>query len=95
MSYLQKIILLKSVEYIKVIFEVDREVHLWRPGFYQIIICVFLGYKASNSLKNWMLPMFKKPQNLKGLTVNLVLGLFKERSRVQIFFAFFRTNRYG
>ena len=33
--------------------------------------------------------MFKKPQNLKGLTVNLVLGLFKQCSRVQIFFAFF------
>ena len=26
--------------------------------------------------KNWMLPMFKKPQNLKALTLNLVLGLF-------------------
>ena len=32
--------------------------------------------------------MLKKPQNLKGLTVNLVLGLFKQCSRVQIFFAF-------
>ena len=30
--------------------------------------------------------MFKKPQNLKGLTVNLVLGLFTQCSRVQIFF---------
>ena len=29
--------------------------------------------------------MFKKPQNLKGLTVNLVLGLFKQCSHVQIF----------
>ena len=28
--------------------------------------------------------MFKKPQNLKGLTVNLVLGLFKQCSWVQI-----------
>ena len=29
--------------------------------------------------------MFKKPENFKGLTVNLVLGLFKQRSPVQIF----------
>ena len=32
--------------------------------------------------------MFKKPQNLKGLTVNLVQGLFKQCSHVQILFAF-------
>ena len=32
--------------------------------------------------------MFKKPQNKKGLTVNLVLGLFEQCSRIQIFFAF-------
>ena len=30
----------------------------------------------------------KKPQNLKGLTVNLTLGLFKQCSRVQIFCVF-------
>ena len=35
--------------------------------------------------KKWMLPMFKKPQTLKGLTVNLVPGLFKQCSCVQIF----------
>ena len=29
--------------------------------------------------------MFKKPQNWKGLTVNLILGLLKQCSRVQIF----------
>ena len=29
--------------------------------------------------------MFKKPQNLNGSTVNLVLGLFKQRCRVQNF----------
>ena len=28
--------------------------------------------------------MLKKPHNLKGLTVNLVLGLFKQLFRVQI-----------
>ena len=33
--------------------------------------------------------MFKKQQNLKGLTVNLVIGLFKQCSRVQIFCLFF------
>ena len=32
--------------------------------------------------------MFKKPQNLKGLTVNLVLGHFKQCSRVEIFLLF-------
>ena len=42
-----------------------------------------------------MLPMFKKPQNLKGLTVNLILGLFKQCSRTQIFLLFCRTNPYG
>ena len=30
--------------------------------------------------------MFKDPQSLKGLTVNLVQGLFKQCSHVQIFF---------
>ena len=33
--------------------------------------------------------MFKKPQNLKGLTVNLVQGLLKQCSHVQIFLLFF------
>ena len=33
--------------------------------------------------------MFKKTGNFKGLTVNHVLGLFKESSRVQIFFCYF------
>ena len=28
--------------------------------------------------------MFRKPQNLKGLAVNLVIGMFKQCSRVQI-----------
>ena len=36
-----------------------------------------------------MLPMFKKPQNLNSLRMNLVLGLFKQCSRVQTSFAFF------
>ena len=31
-------------------------------------------------LKNGMLPMFKKPPNLNGLTVNLFLGFFKQWS---------------
>ena len=38
--------------------KVDREDHFQRPGFLHIIICVYLGYKASTSVKNWMLPMF-------------------------------------
>ena len=69
--------------------KVDREDHFQHPGFLHVIICVFPGYNASNLVKNWMLPMFKKPQNLKGLIVNLVLGLFKQCSHVQIFFCFF------
>ena len=32
--------------------------------------------------------MFKKPQNFKGLTVNLVLGHFKQCSSIQIFCLF-------
>ena len=36
--------------------------------------------------------MFKKPQNLKDLTVNLVQGLFKQCSHVQIFFFFVERN---
>ena len=32
--------------------------------------------------------MFKKPQNLKGLNVNLVLGLLKQCSLVQTFLVF-------
>ena len=36
--------------------------------------------------------MFKKPQHLKGLTVNLVQGLFKQYSRVQIFLFFVERN---
>ena len=33
--------------------------------------------------------MFKKPQNLKGLTVKLILVLFEQCSHIQIFFCFF------
>ena len=33
--------------------------------------------------------MFKKTQNLKGLTANFVLGLSEQCSRVQIFSALF------
>ena len=36
--------------------------------------------------------MFKKPPNLKGLTVNLVQGLFKQWSQVQIFCMFVERN---
>ena len=39
-----------------------------------------------------MLPMFQKVQNLKGLTVNLVQGLFKQCSHVQIFCFFVEQN---
>ena len=36
-----------------------------------------------------------KTQNLKGLTVNLVQGLFKQCSHVQICLLFCGTNPYG
>ena len=36
--------------------------------------------------------MVKKTQNLKGLTVNLVQGLFKQCFQVQIFVAFVERN---
>ena len=35
--------------------------------------------------------MFEKPQNLKGLTVNLILGFFEQCSHVQNFFAFLQS----
>ena len=32
--------------------KVDREDHFWRSGFLHIMICFFLGYIASNFVKN-------------------------------------------
>ena len=52
------------------------------------IFCVFLGQKASNFVKKWMLPMFEKPLKFKGLTVNLILGHFQQCSHFQIFYFF-------
>ena len=39
--------------------------------------------------------MFKKPQNLKGLILNLIQGLFKQCSHIQIFLLFCRTKPYS
>ena len=39
-----------------------------------------------------MLPMFKKPQNLNSLRMNLVLGLFKQCSHIQTSFAFLQNE---
>ena len=39
--------------------------------------------------------MLKNPENLKGLTVDLVQGLFQLPSRVQISLLFCRTEQYG
>ena len=36
--------------------------------------------------------MFKKPKNLKGLTVNLIQGLFKQCSHVQSFLLFLQNE---
>ena len=68
--------------------KVDREDQFQCPGFLHIIKCVFLGYEPQILLKNWMLPMLKNPTNLKSLTVNLVKGLVKQCSQVQIFLTF-------
>ena len=35
----------------KLVVKVDREDHFERQGFLHIIICAFLGYKASNFVK--------------------------------------------
>ena len=70
------------------LFEVDREDHFWRPGFLHIIMC-FPGVQSLKfRYKNWMLPMFKKPENLNGLTVNLVQGLLNNVPALKFFFAF-------
>ena len=58
------------------------------PSYYVFSLGTKPGTKPQISLKDWMLPMFKKSQNLKALTVNLVLGLFKQCSRVQNFLLF-------
>ena len=50
-----------------------------------IIICVSWDTKPRISLKNGMLPMFKKPQNLKGLTVNLVQAFLNKVSAFTLF----------
>ena len=39
--------------------------------------------------------MFKKPINLKDLTVNRILGLSKQRSQVQNFLLFCKEKQYG
>ena len=39
-----------------------------------------------------MLPMYKKPKNLKGLTVNLVQGLFEQCSCIQMILLFVEWN---
>ena len=71
--------------------KVDHEDHFQRPGFLHTIMC-FSRVQSIILLKNLMLLMFKKPQKLKGLTVNLVQGLFKRSSQVQIFCFFVERN---
>ena len=73
----------------KIHFKVAREDHaLLAFSLSSYHNMCFLGVQSLKfRLKNWMLPMFKKTQNLIGLTVNLVLGLLKQCSRVH-FFAF-------
>ena len=64
--------------------KVDREI----TSSVQAILYYNMRFPRVESLKfrlkNWMLPMFKKPQHLKGLTVNL-----------QIFLLFCGRNPYG
>ena len=53
------------------------------------MICVFLGYIRSNFVNKLDVTNVNNHVNLKDSTVNLVLSLFKQCSRVQIFFCFF------
>ena len=76
----------KLFQMMSYIIKVDRDDHFQRPGFLHIILCVFLGYNVSNFFqKNGCYRCLKKSQNLKGLTVKFVQGLFKQCSHVQIF----------
>ena len=49
--------------------KVDREDHFQPPGFLHVM-CFPRVQTLKFRLKNWMLPMFKKPQNWKGLTAS-------------------------
>ena len=53
------------------------------------------GTKPKILLKKLGVTNIKKPQNLKGFTMNLTQGVFKQCSHVQIFLLFCRTNPYG
>ena len=80
----------------KEFFKVDREDHLQRPGLLHIMICAFPAYKVPNFVqKIGCYRCFLNPQNLKGLTVNLVQGLFKQCSHAQIVLLFCRMKPYG
>ena len=73
--------------------KIDCEDHFYHSGFLHLIICVLLGYIASNFIKKLDLTNVKKnPVNLKGLTINLVQGLSKQFSGIQIFLFLCRTK---
>ena len=63
------------------------------PSYYNM--CFSRVQSLKFRLKNWTLPMFNKPQNLKGLDVNFVQDLFKQCSHVQTFLLLCRTKPYG
>ena len=76
--------------------KVDREDQFLRPGFLHIIICVCLGYKVSNFVKNiGCYQCLKKTPQFEGFDRDLVQGLFKQCSHVQIFLLFCKTKPYG
>ena len=45
--------------------------------------------------KNWVLPMFTKPQNLKGLTVNLPKAFLNNVPTFRLFLLFCNIKYYG
>ena len=62
-------------------------------AFFIIIICVFLRYKVLYFVKKLgCYRCLKDPQNLKGLTVNFVQGLFNQCFHLQIFCFFVERN---
>ena len=52
---------IKSAVHLRLIARITSSV---QAGFLYLLVCVFLGYKASNFVikKNWVLPMFEKLQ---------------------------------
>ena len=80
---------------IQISFKVDREDHFLLPGSLHLIICVFLGYKASNFVKKMDVTDVSKTSKFEGFDRESRPRPFKQCSHVQIFLLYCRTNPYG